>query len=598
MATTRVDSGNIQLRQQGGVPMRQIEPRSVQYIAGKVEAEYSQVMGQMLDRMSAGLIDYAGKLRSKEGLKWAAENQITDQQLEDMKGGKSVDIGGGAIIINGKVEKSLASIIPSKFNEAVLSYRSDQLAFKFEQQGISEMSKMLEGINRGDANSSAKNIIEKLNVITKENYEILTGVDPAAANRYNATMATYGNTVYKTALKAESEYNQRLQGTRFYEVLDKRMELNKNALKSSPKELQAIIEAGRVQVKKSAETERIGLAETNKVLEEYDQKTRDFKLDAIKQELRKEDYLKDPSKTRAAILSGNVGNLSEIAKEFLSDSKAIEDISKDFSLYVSYRRQDRDDAAAQQKIVDHKILNDGLIEFHNPKTTRKRKQEITIDLASRNVLSPELLEKMLKPEQINSNPYFVSQIEFEIESGTRKLTIPELNKIASRLNFSSADYSRISNAMSKVISKEESDVKQELNAFAGFGNNVGMISRDDSYKVIKRSKLNEYYNQSKNNFIDKNPGKPIPFNDLKNQALEKYKSIDENDRTKQNATKQINNILEDYKSDKIKESDRLPKSLVINEDTSISDLKLRYPKIKSDDIKDLIRLQKKLRGEN
>ena len=61
---------------------------------------------------------------------------------------------------------------------------------------------------------------------------------------------------------------------------------------------------------------------------------------------------------------------------------------------------------------------------------------------------------------------------------------------------------------------------------------------------------------------------------------------------------QINNILEDYKSDKIKESDRLPKSLVINEDTSISDLKLRYPKIKSDDIKDLIRLQKKLRGEN
>ena len=301
MATTRVDSGNIQLRQQGGVPMRQIEPRPVQYIAGKVEAEYGQVMGQLLDRMSSNLFEYAGKLRSEEGLKWAAENQITEQQLIDMKGGVDVDIGAGRIVRNGKVEKSLASMLPSKFNEAVVKARSAELAFKLEQQGISEMVKMLEGIDRGDPSASSKNIIEKLNTITNAHYEVLVGVDPAAANRYNATMATHGNTVYKAALKAESEYNKRIQGTKFDNTFNEVITLNERALKTNPKALNAIVQTGFEQLRQSAITERIGFEAANKYFDEYKQKTRDFKLDAIKQELRKEDYLKDPSKTRAAI---------------------------------------------------------------------------------------------------------------------------------------------------------------------------------------------------------------------------------------------------------------------------------------------------------
>jgi hypothetical protein len=595
---TRLDTGNIQLRQPGSVPMRQIEPRPVQYFAGKVEAEYSQVMGKMLDRMSAGLFEYADKLRSEEGLKWAAENQITEQQLIDMKGGIDVDIGAGRIIRNGKVEKSLASMLPSKFNEAVIKARSAELAFKFEQQGVSEMVKMLEAIDNGPSSGvSAKNIIQEINTITNGHYKVLAEVDPAAAIRYNATMATHGNTVYKSALKAESEYNKRTREIDFVKYYQEKLALLVSHAGTNPESLDTIGNTELNIIRQKALLD-VGVEKSQKYISDFEKDFRQLKIDVIKKELRKEDYIKDFSKTMSNILSGNLGKLSPVLQSLQLDSKAIEDISKEFNIIVSYRRQEQQDADKALKEENHKKANTLLLDYHNPKTSAQQKRGIAVELTNMGVLSIEQIEHFLKPEQKNSNPYFVSQIEFEIESGTRKLTIPELNKIASRLNFSSADYSRISNAMSKVISKEESDVKQELNAFAGFGNNVGMISRDDSYKVIKRSKLNEYYNQSKNDFIDKNPGKPIPFNDLKNQALEKYKSIDENDRTKQNATKQINNILEDYKSDKIKESDRLPKSLVINEDTSISDLKLKYPKIKSDDIKDLIRLQKKLRGEN
>jgi len=238
---TRLDTGNIQLRQPGSVPMRQIEPRPVQYIAGKVEAEYSQVMGKILDRMSSNLFEYAGNLRSEEGLKWVAENQITEQQLIDMKGGVDLDIGAGRIIRNGKVEKSFASMIPSKFNEAVIKARSAELAFKFEQQGISEMVKMLEAIDNGPSSGvSSKNIIQEINTITNGHYKVLAEVDPAAAMRYNATMATHGNTVYKSALKAESEYNKRTRETDFVKYYQGKLALLVSHAETNPESLDTI----------------------------------------------------------------------------------------------------------------------------------------------------------------------------------------------------------------------------------------------------------------------------------------------------------------------------------------------------------------------
>ncbi len=594
---TRIDSGNIQLRQPGGVPMRQIEPKPVQYFAGKVEAESSHVMAQILDRMSSGLIDYAGKLRAEEGLKWAAENPITQEQLIDSQGGIDLNIGAGRIIRNGKVEKSFASMIPSKFNEAVMKATSAQLSNLFEQQGTAELVKMLSDIERGDASSSSKNIIEKINTFTKANTELLAEIDPAAAIRFNATMAAHGNSVYKSALEAESKFNKRVRETEFATFYNNEITLLQNHAKNNPAELAIIGEASLGRLRQAALTKGVGLEMSNKYINDFQKDFRDAQINVIKQELRKEDYMRDVAKTRSDILAGNLGKLSPVLQNLQLDSKAIEDINKEFNTLVSYRRQDQQDADKALKESNHKKANQMLLTYHDPKTTAQQKKQIAVELVNMDILSIEQMEKFLKPEQKNANPYFVSQLEFEIESGTRKLTIKELNKIAAQSNMSAADYSRISNAMSKVISKAESDVKQELSSFAGIGNNVGIISKDDSYKVIKRSKLNEYYEQSKTEFINKNPGVPIPYNDLKNKALEKYQSVDESDRTKQNARKQISNILEDYRTDKIKESDRLPKSLIINEDTNINDLKLRYPKIKSTDIDELIRQQKKLRGE-
>jgi hypothetical protein len=348
----RVDSGNIQLRQQGGVPMRQIEPRPIQYIAGKVEAEYSQVMGQMLDRMSAGLFEYAGKLRSEEGLKWAAENQITEQQLEDITGGKpgeSVNIGAGNIVEQGKVIKSLASMLPSKFNEAVMKFRSAELSYKLEQQAISKMSTMLEGIDRGPGSTvSSKNIIQEINTITNAHYQVLAGVDPAAANRYNATMATHGNAVYKAALKAEAEYNKRTRTTKFFENYDKEIVLLDRQIQENPTNIKSIYEAGLARLKEAVFHEGIGFETGGKYIDDYQKKYINGKIDVLsKHYMSGTGSTDDVYGTLLKIQKRDAGNYSSLLAGM--DTESVEKITANVMTAYTQREQVKNNKRDQDK---------------------------------------------------------------------------------------------------------------------------------------------------------------------------------------------------------------------------------------------------------
>jgi hypothetical protein len=348
----RVDSGNIQLRQPGGVPMRQIEPRPVQYFAGKVQAEYGQAMGQMLDRMSAGLFEYAGKLRSEEGLKWAAENQITEQQLEDITGGKpgeSVNIGAGNIVEQGKVIKSLASMLPSKFNEAVMKFRSAELSYKLEQQAISKMSTMLEGIDRGPGSTvSSKNIIQEINTITNAHYQVLAGVDPAAANRYNATMATHGNAVYKAALKAEAEYNKRTRTTKFFENYDKEIVLLDRQIQENPTNIKSIYEAGLARLKEAVFHEGIGFETGGKYIDDYQKKYINGKIDVLsKHYMSGTGSTDDVYGTLLKIQKRDAGNYSSLLAGM--DTESVEKITANVMTAYTQREQVKNNKRDQDK---------------------------------------------------------------------------------------------------------------------------------------------------------------------------------------------------------------------------------------------------------
>jgi hypothetical protein len=587
---TRLDTGNIQLRQPGSVPMRQIEPRPVQYIAGRAQAESNQVMGQMLDRMSAGLFEYAGKMRIEEGLKYAAENPITQEQLIDSQGGIDLNIGGGVTIKNGKVEKSVASMLPSKFNEAVMKARSAQLSNLFEQQGTAELVKMLSDIERGDPSASSKNIIEKINTFTKANTEVLSQVDPAAAIRFNATMAAHGNSVYKSALEAESKFNKRLRETEFDSLYNNEITILQNHAKNNPAELAIIGEASLGRLRQAALTKGIGLEMSNKYINDFQKDFREVQINVIKQELRKEDYMRDVAKTRSDILAGNLGKLSPVLQNLQLDSKAIEDISKEFNTLVSYRRQDQQYAEKAKKEADHKTTSNMLLTYHDPKTSAQQKRQIAVELTKMGVLSIEQIEHFLKPETKEGDPYAYAALENQIVFGDITDS-NQLKKLSQRTGMSGTQFARLNSRLLDGVKKDETDARRLIRRFAGTPDVVSSFAtKDDEAKINKELSIVSYYENNIKEFRKANPGIEVPYNDLALKAKQKYEEIDKADITKNAARKSIEGITAS-----LIESKKLPPGAVIDESTNIDDLKTKY-KLKDGDVDILKKKQNILKG--
>lgn len=346
---TRLDTGNVQLRQPGSVPMRQIEPRSVQYIAGKAQAESNQVMGQILDRMSAGIFEYAGKMRVEEGLKYAAENEITQEQLFDSHGGLlDVDLGGGMAIKNGKVQKSALSMLPSKFNEAVRKARSAQLANLFQQEGNAELIKIVNDIEQGNASASSKNVIEKINTFTKASSEVLSQVDPEAAIRFNATMATHGNAVYKAALEAESKFNKRVREQKLDTDFNAQIKIIEQHVANNPDILNFVYEAGLKTLEQTVLNEGIGPEMANRYIDNYKKEFRNAKINVVTRHLMNDDFMGDPLSTLSKIRDGNIGKMSNVLKEMIStDFDAVAKVTANYMTAVNSReelsRRKRDD---------------------------------------------------------------------------------------------------------------------------------------------------------------------------------------------------------------------------------------------------------------
>jgi hypothetical protein len=61
----RIESGRMQIANVGGVPMQQVQPRGVDYVGPRAEAQAAGTLAQALDRMSSSLFQQAGELRQQ-----------------------------------------------------------------------------------------------------------------------------------------------------------------------------------------------------------------------------------------------------------------------------------------------------------------------------------------------------------------------------------------------------------------------------------------------------------------------------------------------------------------------------------------------------
>ena len=389
MATQRIESGQMQIRSVGSVPMVQAQQQSVGYIGPRVAAQGASQLAQVLDRMSASAFQTAGTLRQQEGLQYVASNPPSAEQLEAAKNGTTIGLGG-----RGETSSISSTGSLNIFDQAVAKARSLELSGHFEMEGRNELVKLLAGVEDGSVTSAQ--VSAKVKTMSDGYSKSLSSIDPEASIKFRATMATHGNTVLNAAYKAELERakNQRIsqfdadfdnggrlleatisQGS-WYRGTGQRDETGTEFV-----EQRSVDELADV-FRKNVLTQSMLLGD-KALQKEYSTKfevlLRTAKVNAVTKALMSDSNMADPDRTLAKLRSGDLGNMSPVLQSLIvNDFESVAKVTANFMVAVNYRKSIKD-----AKIADDKRLGEGqainLLEqiFPLPDGSPKKKQLIT-----------------------------------------------------------------------------------------------------------------------------------------------------------------------------------------------------------------------------
>ena len=335
---TRLESGQIQLRSAGGVPMERVTPQQVDFVAPRAEAAAANTMANILDRMSQSTFQKAAELREREGIRFAAENPPSIAQLklaagiddvtgEPLQGGPMVSAIPGL----GKISSDI-----SDYGKALARARTLQLASHFEIEGRAELAKLLTEVKNGSITS--KDVSAKLLTVTNGYATALAEVDGEASIKFRATMATHGNTVLNAAYEAESKRKKAQTIAKFDFDFDNSMQLleatisqgfftDNNGQKRSIDDMAFI-------VNQNIATNSLLLGDAA-LQKEYSEKfriaLRNAKISAVTKFVLSDEYMLDPDNTLRKIRTGDLGKMSDVMQGLVvNDFDAVAKITANY----------------------------------------------------------------------------------------------------------------------------------------------------------------------------------------------------------------------------------------------------------------------------
>lgn len=343
----RLESGQLQIRSVGGVPMQQVNAPRVDYtIASREEARTANTMAEILDRMGRSINVMAKEKRQEEAQRFAAENPPTLEQLQLAKEGLP-----GAIPGLGTISGDL-----TYFGQALKKARTLQVASAFEREGINELTKLLVDVEAGTI--TAEQAQQKIANINKGYTDSIAKWDGEAAIKFNATFATHGNTVLKTALEAEAK---RTKAENTIKVRD-----NANNIK---KVLEATVSLGeytdpdtkeKYSIDILADTLRAGLrtqtlalgdaALAKEVMDGFEKELRDAKVNAVTRHILTNDTLMNDPQLGKKIMTGQLDKMSNVMLGLLKDDmEAVAKINANVDIALNRRESLKKQQAADAK---------------------------------------------------------------------------------------------------------------------------------------------------------------------------------------------------------------------------------------------------------
>ena len=330
---TRIESGRMQIAGVGGVPMQRVNQPGVDYIGPRAEAQAAGSLAQVLDRMSQYAFGEAKRQRADEGLQYAANNPPTAEQLEAAKNGDP------------------SSLIPqgnsTYFDQAVRKARSFELSAHFEIEGRNELAKLLSDVEAGTATS--EQVEARITTLTEGFAKSLSKVEPEAALKFRATMATHGNTVLNAAYSAEVKRAKAQRSAKFDMDFDNGVRLLETTVTQHPEKLAAMADVFRTNVNTQALL--LGDAALQKEYStKFEAALRGAKINALTKEFASEAYMGDLVTTLQKIRMGDAGRLSPVLQDLITnDFDAVAKVTANVMAAQNQR-----DAAEKAKREDEK----------------------------------------------------------------------------------------------------------------------------------------------------------------------------------------------------------------------------------------------------
>lgn len=425
MATQRIESGQMQLRSVGGVPMVQAQQQQVDFIGPRVAAQGANQLAQILDRMSASAFQMAGALRQQEGLQYAAQNPLTSEQIQLAKDGVTFGMGPDP---TASVRTGSLNI----FDQAVAKARSLELSGHFEIEGRNELVKLLADVEAGKA--SSEQVSAKIKTMSDGYSKSLANIDPEASIKFRATMATHGNTVLNAAYKAELDRAKAQRMAKFDSDFDSSVRLleatvSQGSWTDSTGQQRSIDELADV-FRKNVLTQSLLLGDKALQMEystKFEGALRTAKINAVTKALTTDQNMIDPEATMAKLRNGDLGNMSPVLKDLITnDFDAVAKVTANYMVAVNNKKSLADAKAAEIKRKgEAEAIN--LLEqiFPLPDGSPKKKQLIVQLTALPEGSVPIGTLKDLLAPQGESNP----AVYFNLLSGIYNNQITNPNQI-------------------------------------------------------------------------------------------------------------------------------------------------------------------------
>jgi hypothetical protein len=481
---TRIESGQMQLRGVGGVPMQQVTPREVDYVGYRAEAQAANTLSQLVDRMSQTAFQMAGEAAQRRATFDVATNPLSAEQLNAAKNGDTSFMGRG-----------------NQFNiydVTMRKARAFELSAAFETEAKAEVVKILADVENGQMDS--QNAAQKLNNVTSGFARSLANVDADAALKFTASMGVYSNTVMAEAYKQEQKRTREKKTLLLNSDFNDTMKLVELAIKQGffvdangqEQPIELVLDVYRKNLTDHAFSVG-GLQLAQQYLADFDKRVTEAKINAATTIALGDEYMADPVIGLSMLREGNLGRMSGVFSAMPQDDKS--KVIANYMTAVGQREtarknlEDTEKRAAVAQFVP--LFNEAMrLPEGSPRRRQLTAQIAAISEAHPTAVPLSILADLQKP-QGDGNP----MVEFNVMTGIYNGTISSPEQINAVTGLTGTQKVRL---LGKLVSEDrrtQSQLDRDISRLAGIPTVPGQVVVIDP-KGVEWERRNQLVNMA------------------------------------------------------------------------------------------------------